>query len=934
MKKIFTLFAFFLLIASSYAGAQTFSIKGVIVDTLNNNKLQDAAVTLIRAQDSILETFTRSRPDGTFELNLPDKGEYVLLITFPSFADYVDKIKLTADKPHLDLGQISMITRSHLLTEFVLKQQIAAIKIKGDTTEYVADSFKVREGATVEELLRKLPGIQVNKNGDITAQGEKVQRIMVDGEEFFADDPKVVSKSLQAKAVDKVQVFDKKSEQAEFTGIDDGVREKTINLKLKDNMKHGYFGKAVAGGGTNGFYEGQLMLNSFRDKRKLSFFGIAANTGKMGLGWEDRNKYSSGNNFEMSDEGYMFSTYESNDDNIGWDGNYNGQGLPSAYTGGLHYSNKWLADKLHFNGNYRYAHQGINTVGNTLTQYNLDSLQYYNDERKTSTSTGQRHGGDMMLEYKPDSLSSLRLTVNAGYKNTQSREDYNSQSVDTTGKMINKNERHNTSDATSKNINSSLSYRKKFNKAGRTLSFMANEKLNTTDAESRLNSTVTSAIDTLSQHIDQQKENDSKNFQVSGTLSYTEPLSKVMFVEVNYGLTVNNNYSRRFSYNKNIDGSYNLLDSSFSSNYDFDVLTHKAGANLKFAFKKLNMTFGGAIANTGFHQKDNFRNITYKRNFTNFFPAAYITYRPGPQKSMSFNYNGSTQQPTIDQIQPLRQNTDPLNVSIGNPSLTQEFDHNFNLRYNDYKVFSGTYTYGGIGFTLVDNDISQSQTVSDNFIRTYQYVNVDGNYNSYLYGGWGRNIRKLNMRAGLNVNGNLSRNNSYVNGIKNTNNNKGLSLGINTSYSKDSLCDIDLNFDVNYNSNVASINQAHTNYFTYSTRLNISFELPKKFEIGTDINWDIRQKIASFDNNNNVFLWNAYISRKFFKGNDLEVRATGYDMLNQNKGFSRVAYANTITQQSYNTIRRYFMLSIIWNFTKTAMGAQPEQDAANIIIGN
>lgn len=934
MKK---LILFLIVLSASLKGyaqsAATYTIKGIIVDTLNDAKLQYASITILRAKDSVLEAYTRSKEDGTFTAQVSDEGSYTVLVTFPSFADYVETVKLSPQKPEINMGKISMVTRAHLLSEFVLKQQIAAIKIKGDTTEYVADSFKVREGATVEELLRKLPGIQVSKNGDITAQGETVQKIMVDGEEFFTDDPKIVTKSLQAKAVDKVQVFDKKSEQAEFTGIDDGVREKTINLKLKDNMKRGFFGKAVAGGGTNGFFENQLMLNAFKNKRQLSFFGIAANTGKMGLGWQDRDKYGSGDNMQMSDEGYMYTTIENDGENIGWDGNYTGQGLPSAWTSGLHYANKWLEDKLHFSANYRYAKQNISTTGNTLTQYNLDTLQYYNDEKKSSFNSADRHGADVLAEYKPDSLSAIRFTANAGYKKGISKEDYISRSIDTAGTVFNNNERHNYADATTQKFNTTLSYKRKFKKKGRSLSAVFTENYNHTETESQLKSIVTSSITGSSYTIDQLKQNQSENLQLGGTLSYTEPLSKVLFLELNYGLSLNNNYSKRFSYNPNATGDYNELDSVYSSNYNFDVMTNKGGSNLRFVFKKVNLSFGGAVASTDFNQHNNFTDITYKRNFLNFFPSATLSIKPRKQQSIYFSYNGSTQQPTIDQIQPLKQNTDPLNISVGNPNLNQKFNHRFNLRYNDYKVFSGTYTYAGVGFTFVNNDISQAQYVSDNFIRTYQYVNVNGNYNGWGYGGWGRSIRKLDAHVGMNTNINFSNYNSYVNYIKNTNENRSISLGVNGSYNKDSLCEIELNFDVTYNNNYASINKAQTNYFTYNTRVNISFELPKKFEIGTEVNWNIRQKVVAFNNNNNVFLWNGFISKKFLKDNSLELKATGYDMLNQNKGFSRVAYGNTITQQSYNTIRRYFMLSLIWNFTKTAMG-QPQNDNANILISN
>ncbi|MBS1688857.1 MAG: carboxypeptidase regulatory-like domain-containing protein, partial [Bacteroidetes bacterium] len=298
MKHLFILF----LLGSSYlCTGQSYTIKGSISDTLNSTHLPNASVTLLRASDSIMETFTRTDDNGAFELHPDTAGRFLIMITFPGFADYVDIVKIKDDHT-LELGDIPMISRSHLLKEVVFSQQIAAIKVKGDTTEYMADSFKVKDNATVEELLKRLPGIQVDKDGKIVAQGEKIEKILVDGEEFFSDDPAVVIKGLQAKTVEKVQVYDKKSDQAEFTGIDDGQKTKTLNLELKDDMKKGYFGKIDAGGGTDGYFEDQAMINAFKGKRQLSAFGIMSNTGRVGLGWADRDKFSSGNGTTTVDD--------------------------------------------------------------------------------------------------------------------------------------------------------------------------------------------------------------------------------------------------------------------------------------------------------------------------------------------------------------------------------------------------------------------------------------------------------------------------------------------------------------------------------------------------------------------------------------------------------------------------------------------------------
>src|SRR4030095_10120403 len=294
MRK-FTLFLLATFIIQ-FALAQSGKLSGLIGDTSEHKPLSNAVISLLRPKDSVLVAFTRTKEKGEFVLNNIAPGSYILMITYPKFADYLEEIKI-ADTD-FNIGKINIIRKSELLKEVVISQKLGAIRMKGDTLAFMADSFKVKEGATVEDLLKKLPGIQVNKNGEITAQGEKVQKVLVDGEEFFSDDPAVVTQNLRADAVKEVQVFDKKSDQAAFTGIDDGEKSKTINLKLKDDKKKGYFGKVKLGGGLPDKFENNGMLNAFKGKRKFTAFGTMANTGSAGLNWEDNDKFGGSNNIQ------------------------------------------------------------------------------------------------------------------------------------------------------------------------------------------------------------------------------------------------------------------------------------------------------------------------------------------------------------------------------------------------------------------------------------------------------------------------------------------------------------------------------------------------------------------------------------------------------------------------------------------------------------
>ncbi|MCB0696490.1 MAG: outer membrane beta-barrel protein [Chitinophagaceae bacterium] len=922
---------------STVATAQPYTIKGVVSDTVNMNNLNNASITLIHAEDSVLESFTRTKPDGSFSLAVGSKGKYILLSVFPGFADYVDKIEVKGDQI-LDLGEIPMVSRTHLMKEFVFTDQFAAIKIKGDTVEYVADSFKVKDNATVEELLKKLPGLQVDKDGNIQAHGQKVEKLLVDGEEFFTDDPAVVSKSLQAKAVDKVQVFDKKSEQAEFTGIDDGEVTRTVNLQLKDNMKKGYFGKVATGGGAGddqNYFENQAMMNYFKGKKKVSAFGIVANTGKIGLGWEDRDKYGGGDDNTSFEDGVMYTT-SSNDEFESWSGKYNGRGFPKAWTGGLHYSDKWNEDKHHLSGNYRYAKQNIESIDNTFAQVILPNSQQFSDQSEDEFKTGQRHKVDGLYEWKTDSLSTLKLTASVNYTNSRNESKFTQYNMNGDGDTTLDNTRLTNNDATTKRLLSSLTWKKKFNKKRRTFLVTMSERYEESESTGFLNSVNISALNGgVVETTDQKKQNTSGALTLGGNAVYTEPITKAMAVSVEYKLAVNNSSSERATYNKanpNAD-VYNELDSVYSNNYAYNIVTHTGGTNLNWDYKKVDFSTGLSAANTNFTQRDLRVDTAFSYGVVNLFPKAMLRYKISKQTSIRFNYYGNTRQPTIQQVQPLKDNTNPNNVAIGNSNLKQEFRNTFSLNANDYKVLSGRWIYLYSSFNLIDNSITRSESIDNLGRRTYQYINVDGNYSGYAGGGIGKRITKLNARIGGNFNTSINRTNNMVNGVKNVSNYNMYSVGLNGGYeSKDEKIDIEFNTDYTYNDNKATISTQATSYWTIENTLNISVELPLKFEIGTDVNWYVRQRTVVFDRNNNVLHWNAYLSKKLQKNDQLELRASAYDILNQNKGFSRYASSNQITENNYNTIRRYGLISLIWNFTKMSAGATPENNAANFIV--
>jgi Outer membrane protein beta-barrel family/Carboxypeptidase regulatory-like domain len=910
-----------LLITASYGFAQHASIKGNITDTSSKENLPNAVISILRTQDSVLYKFTRSNAQGKFSLGKLPAGKFILLVSYPKYADYVEQLTLT-DSSSVEYDKISMILKAKLLEEVVIKQKISAIKIKGDTTEFTADSFHVQANATVEELLKKLPGIQVDKNGKITAQGETVQKILVDGEEFFGDDPTLVTQNLRADMIDKVQVFDKKSDQAAFTGIDDGEKTKTINLKLKDSKKNGYFGKANVGGGTDGYFNNELMINFFKKKKKLSAYGILSNTGKTGLNWSDQNNYgeSFASNLDYDEASGGFSFSGNNDELDSWNGQYNGQGYPTVKTGGVHYNNKWDDDKQNANLNYKFLQLNVNGGSGTNTQTILADTIYYNNQHETFNNQIIRNRANGSYEVQIDSSSSIKLSANGGTDHKITESHFITEARASDSALVNSGDRTITSTGNTRTVNSNLLYKKKFHKKGRTISVNLSENYENGSSDGYVladNEFYKGGISYQQQITDQYKQYSDEKLTFDSKITYSEPLTSASSIIANYGINVNNSESNRKSFNKAADQKYTSIDSVYSNDYRFNVFTHKAGLTYNLIKKKIRFNAGSNIGITSFKQKDLIADTAIKRNFVNWFPQATLTYSFNQQKRLWLRYNGYTRQPTIQQIQPTRNNDDPLNINIGNPDLKPQFTNTVGLNFNQYKVLSETNIYTNVNYRFTENDISNRTTVDTNGKRINQAINVNGFHSLSGYFGYGFKWKKPAININFNGQISLDQNVSVVNSLPNTTNSGNYSLGMNLYKSKDKKYELGLSTNATYTNSHSSIqSNIKTNYWTYNVQPNFDIFLPKKFQVHSDADANFRQKTSAFDFNTNVILWNAWIGKKFLKGDALLIKASANDLLNQNKGFNRTVNSNFISQNTYTTIQRFFMLSVVWSFNK------------------
>lgn len=914
------------LFVSAQEGAH--SVTGLVVDTASGQKLAMSSIVLVHAKDSMLYRFTRTDEEGKFTLSNLDTGSYMLFATFPEYADYVERFTLDSATLTLDFGRLGLVLRSKLLEE-VLVSRSQAITIRGDTTEYDAASFTIQPNAKVEDLLKQLPGIQVDQDGKITAQGQTVNKVLVDGEEFFGDDPTLVTRNLRGDMVDKVQLYDKRSDQAEFTGVDDGERSKTINIKLKDDKKKGYFGKLDAGAGTNQMYQGQAMFNRFANKQRFSAFGTVGNTGRTGLNWQDADRYAPSGGMTLMDNGGIMISFSGGQDEIeSWSGRYDGRGIPSVLNGGVFYSNKWNDDKQSINGNYKIGELGVKGSSNTISQNNLPT-------GTINTVSGQdfdrrifRQRGGAIFEAQFDSTSNLKVILNGSLKNGETTELSESEGTDGAGQLLNASTRNTNNKTEGQDVYLSALWTKKLRKKGRTLSWEVNETINQSKANGFLyseNSFYNDAgeVDSLLL-VDQMKVNDTRNSVFNSNITYSEPFTNTLSLVLNYRLTANNGTSLRQSFNPVGSGDYTDLDSLYSNDFKLNQLANQLGAIFNFKKGKSTLNFGTRVSRVQFDQTDRYINDRFKRSFTNYNPQLRWQYRFSQQKSFSLSYNGNNTQPTINQIQPVRVNDDPMNIVLGNPDLKPSYTNRFSMSYNSFKVLGNQYIYFSGSFSNTNNAIV-SNTYTDSVGRsTFQYANLDGEtpMNYYFYFDFSKNIKRwnLNVGLGLNTNGNVYYNLANGELNKTVSSSYGGSLNLRQYIQKK--YDFNIDFGPRYNFGESSLQpDRNDNGWGMSGRYSFNIYLPWKFQISSEGNYTYTAATQSFSEDFERFIVDASVGKKFLKDETLRFSVGVNDIFNQNTGFSRSASSTYITQNRYTTITRYLMFSLTWDFNKMGGGA-------------
>jgi hypothetical protein len=915
MKKISI--AVLITLISNVSFSQTITISGQVMDEHEDKPVSEAVVALLTPKDSFLYAFTRTDANGKYELKNVSPGKYILMTSQPKYADLLSDIDAESATT---LPATRLMSKAELLQAVIVKTG-SPLKIRGDTTVYTADSFKVSANANVEELLKKLPGIQVDKDGNIKAMGETVQKVLVDGEEFFGNDPGMAVKNIRADAVKEVQVFDKKSEESEFTGIDDGKTQKTINLKLKENKKTGYFGKVDVAAGPekhiDNRYNSNLMFGSFKGKRKLSAFLLNGNTGENGLSWEDRQKYGGDDNFslDVNDNGDLSFSYTGNNDDEPYVDPQNG--YMTNVNAGLQYSNKWNDEyNLNLSPKYNSLRYTNNKITFTQTQIGDSVLNVNsNDNSSVNRYNFLTHG---VLDTKLDSFNSIKIIANANFYHTEGNDILHSETTGNNGTLKNTSDRNLGTNSDKQGISGNIIFKHKFKKARRTLSFTGNWYALDNNGTTLLQSSNQAYLDgNLSgrQVLNQQKNYEQATQTLSAGITYTEPLNKELSLELKYQVTYNAGKNNQITYSyQDASGKYDYLVDSLSNDFKQNIIQNIPSARINFANKKLKLNVGSGFGFTHFDLKDITFDKDYLRNYTNFYPSANATYTYKPNHSVRFNYNGYSRQPTVNQLQPLRNNTDYFNQVIGNPDLKPSFNHNFSISHQDYNFLKDIWVYQYVSANVTQNAITTSSTIDLDSGKTIsQPINVSGNYNFNFYGGLGFKVKKIDTRFNFSPEISLRRYASVINNEKSFS--KTFSPGLSTyiSKSKEKKYDLAIYDEMNYNSNTTTQNNTKIQYYTNRLSFYGTVYYKKVWSIITDYNYYYRQKTIQSDQDLKTHIWNARLQRTF-KNDEFTAYFLVRDILNQNVGIDRNFYGNTYTQQINDRLKRYFMIGFTWNF--------------------
>ena len=910
-RKKLTRLIITLLIMCTATTALAYTVSGTVADA-EGEPMVGASVRLLRAaKDSTVVKAAVADANGRFALTGVNNGKYVLETSYVGSA--TDRKQITVKGTDKRMGKIILQENALTLKEAVVTGIRTPVKVMEDTVEFAAGTYKTQPNAVVEDLLKRLPGVEVGQDGSITANGKSVTKILVDGKEFFSDDPKVASKNLPVNMIDKLQVVDRKSDLARITGVDDGEEETVINLTVKKGMKNGWFGQAEAGAGTDSRYMGTFNVNRFWNDNQITLLGGLNNINEPGFtdGASGRFRRFGGDN-----------------------------GITLSQALGLNF-NVGNKEIFRVGGNVMYSHTSINTITSQDRQYIIPDAQSYLNSWRHANDKGHNFRADFRLQWNPDSANTLEVRPRMMYNQSDSWSNDSSLTQSAERTDVTRSRNIQSSNGKSWEFGAELIYNHKFlNHPGRSFSVQA--RFNSTNVRENEETYSWNKFYLFNDSIDlydQYADDHTWSNTASARVSWTEPLGnpkKGNFLTVAYNLRYRWNNADKMTYDHPVTwpdgwlGNALISDSlvwrdDLSNQFRNDYMNQDIRLGYRHVSKKANFNAGVSLVpqmSKSIDLINSERNIT--RHVFNVAPFVRYRLRMSKASSLTVNYRGRSSQPSMNQLQPVADYSDPLRVVIGNPALDPSFTHHISFRLQDFNAEKQRSLMTMVNAQVVQNSIV-SRTTFDTATggQTTTYANVNGVWNVMGMVMFSTPLRNRQWVFNAHAFGRYSHDVGFSNGKRNLSQSFNLNVMPSLAWRPTNLeLEIRPRYSLQTSHNSVSRQGGDNTVHTYGGMFNGTWYAPLGFILSTDLNYAATSGYSAGYNSRQC-LWNTSLAYRFLRDQSLTLTVKAYDILQQRSNIRRNISATYIDDTMYNSLTRYFMVTVSWKFNTFGKGNEP-----------
>ena len=912
------------------------TLSGSVLDKEDNSPIMQATVQLLSLPDSTMAVGDVTNNNGRFSLSVRP-GKYVLKVSYVGYLSHLKEYQLTASKPTVNVGKIALSSDAIMLKEAVVTAEAPQVTVSGDTLGYNASAYRTSEGAALEELVKKLPGAEVDDEGNVKINGKEVKKLLVDGKEFFGGDVKTGLQNLPVNMVDKINAYDRQSDNARITGIDDGEEETVLDLTVKKGMNQGWMGNLDGGLGTEKRYSASANVNRFAshgDKSsQLSFIGRANNVGDRRFGGGGGPQWRRNN------------------------------GLTASKELGLNYAIETKKVDFGVSARYNYRDNDVQSLGQVENFLLGGGNSSFMNSNSASRNKNQNFFGHLRLEWRPDSMTTFFMRGSMSWGDSESSSnslsatynsdpfaivsnpyqylDFDSESDEDLDKTrVNASNNASLSEGNSMSANLNMQVTRKLNDSGRNITLRGIGSYGDNESDRYSNNItryygdgIITAVDTIRRYI----TTPTNNYNVGAEVSYSEPIADRVYLQFSYRFT--------YGYNESDNSTYDLLNASDRVNFILGRLPNdfseswidpeqskyaeykKYNHDARFTFRvnrntwRLSAGMAFRPQNTKLSYKKGEYQVDTTRNVFNFSPEVDFRYQPQKQTQLRFSYRGRSSDPSMENLLPITDNSDPLNIRTGNPGLKPSFSHNMGLHFNTFNMDAQRGIFSALNGSFTQNAISNIRKYNESTGGwTTMPENINGNWN--LWGMFGINTALKNNKkftigsftnAGFNNNVGYLTTGEMKDAQKNTTTSLSLGERLNGTYRNDWL-EVGLNGSLNYTFEKDKLNpQNNQEPYTFSYGGNLQFNTPWNMTISTNMTNQARRGYSDESMNRNELIWNAQVAQSFLKG-ALTLSFEWNDILKEQSNITRSYTSSGSSVYTYNGVNSYGMVRVIYRF--------------------